>query len=99
MNSSEKNSSQAKRNLDRSERIISLISGSYLLYKGLTGKRNAVLTVSGGLLLLRGATGYCPLYNSFDINSLKDASEVVVKFYLTVNKPSDRSLCFLAPAE
>lgn len=53
-------------NIARSERFLSVATGTYILYKGITSlfrkPVSALLeTAMGGALILRGATGYCPM--------------------------------------
>ncbi|MDX2002641.1 MAG: DUF2892 domain-containing protein [Chitinophagales bacterium] len=53
-----------ERNVSTSERIISVLSGSWLLYNALFRKEKSVTkALTGGYLLFRGATGYCIGYN------------------------------------
>lgn len=52
-------------NISESERILSGVVGSYLMFKGLTNIfRHPIMgvigAVSGAALLYRGYTGYCP---------------------------------------
>lgn len=85
---------QLKQNIGKTERLITLISGSYLLYKGLSGKKSPTLAIAGGLLLLRGSTGYCPLYHELNIDHSGQVPDVIVKSYLTVNKPREEVYSF-----
>ena len=51
-------------NVHETERLVSLVAGSFLLGFGL-GKRSiggTVLAALGASALYRGATGHCPLY-------------------------------------
>ncbi|SEN38388.1 Protein of unknown function [bacterium A37T11] len=60
------------RNIGLSERIISVASGAFILYTGITGvfKRRPVRSITevlaGAGLIYRGATGYCPLKEAID---------------------------------
>ncbi|MFW6371369.1 MAG: SRPBCC family protein [Bacteroidota bacterium] len=56
-----------QRNLGTAERFASTTLGSLLSTLGLKkiGKGGLLLTLSGGYLLWRGASGYCPLTDSF----------------------------------
>lgn len=56
-------------NIANSERLLSVASGAFVLYTGITRMFKAPLTslaeVSvGAALILRGATGYCPVKDS-----------------------------------
>lgn len=54
------------RNIANSERLLSVAAGAYVFYTGILGIFNSPFTAIGevalgGALMLRGATGYCPL--------------------------------------
>ncbi len=58
-------------NLSRSERLISIASGACILYGGIVKlfkkPKTGILKVAGGsALILRGATGYCPMRQAID---------------------------------
>lgn len=58
-------------NIDTMERTLSLIAGVYLSYKSLGQfKKHPFMAlqeaVAGGLLIYRGATGFCPVYAAVD---------------------------------
>ncbi len=60
-------SATGKENIDQGERALSLVAGSYLLYKGLKNIIDHPLlalqgAAAGGYLIYRGATGVCPIY-------------------------------------
>lgn len=75
------------KNVSKTERVISLLIGSYLLYKGLSGKnKNTKQALTGILLLGRSASGYCPLYHGLDQSGIKGMRKVVVKSQLVVSK-------------
>ncbi len=57
------------RNIANSERLLSVGAGAFVLYTGITRMFKTPLSslaevVVGGALILRGATGYCPLKDS-----------------------------------
>lgn len=58
-------SSGIERNVSKFEREMSVLGGAFLLMFGLSRKSaaGAALAATGGGLLVRGATGYCPLYD------------------------------------
>lgn len=58
---------QIKNNVSKLERVMMVLSGAYLLYSGLAHKEKS-LTKSGfgGGMLLRGISGYCPVYDAVD---------------------------------
>ncbi|PRY53033.1 Protein of unknown function (DUF2892) [Arcticibacter pallidicorallinus] len=58
-------------NVSKSERIISLGTGAFILFSGITNIFSHPLIslgkiMIGGSLLQRGLTGYCPLKSSID---------------------------------
>ncbi len=57
------------RNIANSERILSVAAGAFVLYTGITRMFSTPLSslaevAVGGALILRGATGYCPVKDS-----------------------------------
>lgn len=55
-----------RRNIVNSERAISIAAGAFILYTGINNVfrspfSSVLEVVAGGALLLRGATGYCPV--------------------------------------
>lgn len=59
------------KNLTQSERLISIITGGCLLYGGIAKvfkkpKFSLLKVLGGGALILRGATGYCPMKQAMD---------------------------------
>ncbi|MFC3199356.1 DUF2892 domain-containing protein [Parapedobacter deserti] len=57
------------RNIADSERILSVAAGAFVLYNGITCMFKSPISglakvAVGGGLILRGATGYCPLTES-----------------------------------
>ncbi|MEL1253416.1 SRPBCC family protein [Flavobacterium sp. DGU38] len=77
-----------KTNVSAFERIVMLTSGSYLLYKGLSEeKKNVGKIGTGGTMLLRGLSGYCPVYDAVDHLKNGKASNINIRINSTVNKP------------
>lgn len=79
--------SKIRTNINKNERIISLILGSYLLCKAFSGKRRKTKALAGAFLIYRGSTGNCPVSRALNIDSSKPINQVSVKSYITVNKP------------
>src|SRR5690606_15085109 len=57
------------RNIANSERLLSVAAGAFVLYTGITRMFKTPLTslaevTLGSALILRGATGYCPVKDS-----------------------------------
>ncbi|MGV3461195.1 MAG: SRPBCC family protein [Flavobacterium sp.] len=48
------------KNIGDLERAVSILGGAYLLYHGLRKKHSVLEVIAGGLMIARGATGYCP---------------------------------------
>jgi hypothetical protein len=55
-------------NVSKTERILMIAAGSYLLYKALKKKDNKKYKegIAGGTMLFRGISGYCPAYDALD---------------------------------
>lgn len=85
-------------NMDNGERALSVLAGSYLLYKSL---RNIVKhpllgfqgAAAGGLLIYRGATGVCPLYQRLGIDTT-DPQAINISETITVNAPRESVYAF-----
>lgn len=61
------------RNIANSERLLSVAAGAFVLYTGITRMFKTPLSslaevAVGGALILRGATGYCPVKDSVCCN-------------------------------
>lgn len=81
-------------NIDTSERILSALAGSYLLYKSLKNlTKHPFLAAQGaaasGLLLYRGATGICPVYKKLNIDTT-DPQAISITETITVNAPREK---------
>lgn len=80
--------SKLKTNVSALERIAMITSGTYLLYKGLSQeKKSAVQIGTGSTMLLRGLSGYCPIYDAVDHLKNDKASNVNIRINSTINKP------------
>lgn len=76
-------------NISRNERILSLVGGSYLLYKSVTDK-STIKALTAGYLIYRGSTGHCPVNQAMGINEVELTNDVNIKTSVTVNKPRDQ---------
>ncbi len=80
-------------NVNVSERILSVIGGAYLAYKSIENFREHPFisiqeAVAAGLLLYRGASGFCPAYALFDKNSTRSgAVHITGKFIVDRPRP------------
>lgn len=87
-----------KENIDQGERALSIVAGTYLLYKGLKniihhpflGLQGAA---AGGYLLYRGATGVCPIYERLGKDTT-DPEAINITEQITVNAPKDKVYAF-----
>lgn len=87
-----------KENIDQGERIVSVLAGGWLLYKSLKkigthpilGLQGAV---AGGLMLYRGATGVCPVYQQIGKDTT-DPEAINITEDITVNVPVDKVYAF-----
>jgi hypothetical protein len=78
-----------KQNVGDNERLVSAIAGSGLITYGISkgGLFGTALSLVGGGLLYRGATGHCHLYSAVDKTTAEDAStRVHVQKSVTINK-------------
>ncbi len=83
----EKNAS-IKANVSKIERIVMIAAGGYLLYNTISKKdNNFTKTSTAAALLLRGITGYCPLYGAIHTIKNNTAPSITVKVKQLVNRP------------
>ena len=85
-------------NISTFERGLSIAIGAWMLYRGL--KRlpkspisNLIKATSGAGLLARGVTGFCPVYDHFEIDGSKTTS-VNIRNTVIVNKPKHEVYAF-----
>lgn len=58
---------KGKSNVSTVERLLMIASGAYILYNGLNQKHKRFTQSGvGGAMLLRGISGYCPVYDAVD---------------------------------
>ena len=70
-------------------------AGSYLLYKGMSQeKKNISQITSGGAMLARGISGYCPLYSAVDHLKNDKSSNVNIRTSITINRPISEVYAF-----
>lgn len=79
-------------NVSKPERIMSATGGALLICNSFKRKKQPLKALVGGYLLLRGATGYCPISKAFRTETKPSSVEVVIS--LTVNKPLDETYQF-----
>ena len=80
-----------KANISTIERVLMVAAGGYLLYNALSKKNKSLSkTSAGGAMLLRGLTGYCPVYNAIsgsEEKSTDTSSNVNIRVKQLINKP------------
>jgi len=92
-------------NVGDNERLISSFGGGALAMFGLTrgGLGGLLLTIAGGGLIYRGATGHCDFYAAMGINtakgkglraSVKHGAGIKVEKSVTINRPSEELFGF-----
>ena len=87
-----------KCNVSNFERGLSIAIGALMLYRGLkklpkSPISNLIKASSGAGILLRGITGFCPVYDYFDIDGNKTTS-VNIRNTFIVNKPRHEVYAF-----
>jgi len=74
-------------NVGTIERVAMVAAGSYLLYKALSGKKKSIpQSIAGGTMLLRGISGYCPIYDAASKNPKISGSNVNIRTTVVVDK-------------
>lgn len=91
-------STTGKENIDQGERVVSLLAGSWLLYKSLKkiGKHPFLGlqgAAAGGLMLYRGVTGICPIYQRIGKDTT-DPQAISIVENIVVNAPKDKVYAF-----
>ena len=89
------NSSKIKTNVSTLERILMVTSGTYLLYNGaMKDKKSIGAMGAGGALLLRGLSGYCPMYDTIDHLKNDKASNINIQISSVINRPVSEVYAF-----
>lgn len=74
---------EVDRNVSDLSRVASVLAGAVLIFKSFNGNKKTVKALSGGYLLYRGITGYCPLSEKLKAGN-EDA--LIIQVSQTVNK-------------
>ncbi|NMH27366.1 SRPBCC family protein [Flavobacterium silvaticum] len=78
-----------KVNISTVERVAMIAAGGYLLYKALSSKKKSIpKAIAGGAMLVRGAGGYCPMYDAMDNNPKLSGKNINIDSNFTVHKPA-----------
>jgi len=84
-----------KTNVSTLERILMITSGGYLLYKGLSKNDKSITQIgSGGAMLLRGISEYCPVYDAVDHLKNDKSSNVNIRVSSIIDKPVNEVYTF-----
>lgn len=83
-------------NVSNVERIASVLAGSYFVYCSLKDRpRSFTKIASAGLILYRGVTGHCPVYEATGKRKMSDPSHnITIGTSVTVKKPIDTVYAF-----
>jgi len=84
-----------KNNVSTLERVLMVTSGAYLLYNALSKENKSITQAgAGGAMLLRGISGYCPVYDAADHLMNDKASNVNIRISSVINKPVSEVYAF-----
>lgn len=84
-----------KTNVSTLERILMVTSGAYLVYNGLTNKTKSYTKAgTGGAMLLRGISGYCPIYDAAGHLMNDKSSNINIRFTADINRPVSEVFAF-----
>lgn len=84
-----------KNNVSKLERVLMVTSGAYLLYNALSKENKSITQAgAGGAMLLRGISGYCPIYDAADHLMHDKASNINIRVNSVINKPVNEVYAF-----
>ncbi|MCV2485061.1 DUF2892 domain-containing protein [Flavobacterium sp. SH_e] len=84
----QKSKFQLKKNVSTLERVLMVTSGAYLLYNALSKENKSISKAgAGGAMLLRGISGYCPVYDAAGHLMNDKASNINIRLNTVINKP------------
>ena len=83
-----------KTNVGFPERIISIMSGSFLMCNAVSSKGSFLKTLGAGYLLFRGTTGYCPAYDAVGKTLGLKGRNINIYTSVTVDKPPKEVYAF-----
>ena len=76
-------------NVGQTERLVTALAGGAMAAYGIS-KRNPAgiaLALMGGTLLVRGATGHCPVYQAIGASTVAEDEHVHIEDSVTINQP------------
>ncbi|MFV8361489.1 SRPBCC family protein [Flavobacterium sp. LS1P3] len=75
-------------NVSKMERILMLAGGALILCNGLKNKDKSFTQTSiGSAMLLRGITGYCPVYDVLEQSKKLKSNDINIKIISSINLP------------
>ncbi len=76
-------------NIGKTERILMIAAGSYLLYRALKKKddKKVLEGITAGTMLFRGISGYCPAYDVINKANILKGGDLNITIPLSINKP------------
>lgn len=81
-------------NVGKTERILMIAAGSYLLYRALkkdhSNTKKVMEGVTAGTMLFRGISGYCPAYDLMDKTGTLKGNNLSINVSLSVNSPVEK---------
>ena len=81
-------SKSLKTNVSTLERILMVTSGAYLVYSALSKENKSITKAgAGSAMLLRGISGYCPIYDAAGHLMNDKSSNINIRFNTVINKP------------
>lgn len=84
----QKSKFELKKNVSTLERVLMVTSGAYLLYNALSKENKSISKAgAGGAMLLRGISGYCPIYDAAGHLMNDKASNINIRLNTVINKP------------
>ena len=83
-----------RNNVETTERVVSALYGSALLYDSIANKKGLLKGIAGGYLLFRGATGYCAFYDVIENDKPFKTYNVNIRTSVTVDRPISEVYAF-----
>ncbi|HEX8270467.1 MAG TPA: SRPBCC family protein [Flavobacterium sp.] len=84
-----------KVNVSKFERVAMVAAGAYLLYRALSApKKNVPQSITGGTMLFRGVSGYCPVYDAVSKSKKLKGHNVNIRTSVTIDKSANEVYAF-----
>lgn len=89
------NALRTKKNVSTLERILMVTSGAYLLYNGATKENKSIGEIgAGSAMLMRGITGYCPVYDAVEHLKNDKGTNVNIRTTSIISRPVSEVYAF-----